>query len=238
LWGKRFAIQPKVFYRKQRYSAFFFPVGKQRADNYRFKGGNTMTEISVRSVVLSFLVLMLAGCAEHSSELNTGTARGLGDELTIGSRFADFEFTDDQCKTRSLMAFRGDFTIIAFTSCDQDYNPALTHLADFVEERSNWRVRVVGVDVFWTPQTTSSGQICLALPEFGNPNFVAVHDRSGVIRNRYNIRETGRYFVIGPLGKIVAKGNIQDIEELNATLNELVDEYQKEQEAYSKEIRS
>jgi hypothetical protein len=197
-----------------------------------------MTRLSFRAVVLSFLALLVAGCAEQqSSQLDTGTARGLSDELSVGSRFADFEFTDNQCKIRSLTAIRGEFTIIAFTSCESDYNPALTHLANFVEERSNWRVHIVGVDVFWTSQTADSCQVCEALPEYGSPNFIAIHDRSGVIRNRYNIRETGQYFVIGPLGKIVAKGNILDLGEFQATIDRLVDDYQREQEVYSKEIR-
>jgi hypothetical protein len=135
------------------------------------------------------------------------------------------------------MAIRGEFTILAFTSCDKDYNPALTHLADFVEERSNWRVRIVGVDVFWTPDASTSCQVCEALPEYGNSNFFAIHDRGGIIRSRYNVRETGQYFVIGPLGKIVAKGNIQDLGEFQETIDRLVNDYQREQEAYSKEIR-
>lgn len=197
-----------------------------------------MTRRSFRAVVLSLSSLLLAGCAEQpSSQLNTGTARGLCDELTVGSRLADFEFTDSCGKTRSLMAIRGEFTILAFTSCDSEYNPALTHLADYVEERSNWRVRLVGVDVFWTSQTPTACQVCQALPEYGNPNFIAIHDQTGIIRSRYNVRETGQYFVIGPLGKIVAKGNILDLGEFQTTIDRLVNDYQREQEAYSKEIR-
>lgn len=197
-----------------------------------------MSRISFRAVVLSFLALLLTGCAEQSSQLDTGTTRVPGDELATGSRFVDFEFTNSECQTQSLLAFRGQFTILAFTTCDREYNPALTQLSDFVNERSQWKVRVVGVDIFCSPQVTDSGQTCEALPEFGGPNFIAVHDRGGVIHNRYGVREPGRYFVIGPLGKIVAKGNIQDLDELQTTLECLIDEYEREQEVYSKEIRS
>lgn len=200
-----------------------------------------MCRFCVHVVVSSFFTLWLCGCAEQSSQLNTGTVRVPGDELAIGSRLADFEFTDQECKIRSLVSFRGQFTIVAFTSCEAEYNPALTHLADFVEARSDYRVRIAGVDVFWTTQAKSSDsacQVCQALPEYGNPNFLAINDRDGTIRKRYGVKEPGRYFLIGPLGKVVAKGDIQDIDQLQATLDCFVDQYLREKEMYSKEIRS
>jgi peroxiredoxin len=179
---------------------------------------------------------VLAGCAEQTSQLDTGTVLSPGEELTIGSRFADFEFTDNQCKTRSFTSFRGQFTIIAFTSCDQEYSPAVTHLADLVAEKSNADVRVAGVDVFRTLQATDTAETCAALPEYGNENFLAVHDHNNTIRNRYGVKQDGRYFIIDHLGKIVDKGDIQNVDELRDTLDCMIKDYLDSRKIFEREM--
>ena len=56
-------------------------------------------------------------------------------------------------------------------------------------------------------------------------DFVVICDSGNVARNRYNVRQSGRYFIIGPYGKIVAKGNIRNMDNLRVKLDQLIDEY-------------
>jgi cytochrome oxidase Cu insertion factor (SCO1/SenC/PrrC family) len=195
-----------------------------------------MNTLCARISALGLLTLaLLVGCAQETKLVNSGTATSPDCELNCGARFVDFQFCDDQGKTNSLKNVKGQFTVLAFNSCDEDYNPALTHLVDFVGEKSNWRVRVVGVDIFWTPEGCVSTLQCAALPTFGNENFLAVCDGNGTIRKSYGVQNSGRYFIIDPNGKIVAKGELQNIECLRAILDNLIDDYLKEQEYFLKE---
>jgi len=186
-------------------------------------------------VILSTLTLL--GCAEQKTEtVNSGIVSPPQAELPIGARLVDFQFVDQDGKTQTLVSVRGQFTILAFTACKTEYNPAISHLADLVDQKSNWRVKVVGIDVFWSSREICvPGQMCAALPSMGNPRFFAVCDSGKVVRDKYGVIESGRYFIIGPNGKIRAKGCIKDIDDLRSTLTHLIDEYMTEQELYLRE---
>jgi hypothetical protein len=182
---------------------------------------------SLGLILLAGLVSgLFLGCEPKEKGYGQGVAVAPGQELGIGSRFADFQFVDQNGITRTLLSIRGQFTILTFTECAAQYNPSISQIASFVGKNSGWRVRVVGIDIVWSPQGCALGTMCKIFPTSpDSPNFLAVCDEGNIIRPKYGVKKSGRYFVINNLGKIVDKGSLNDIEGLKSKLTTMIDDY-------------
>jgi hypothetical protein len=202
--------------------------------------GKIMHTSYFTAVFSLFLLFIFTGCCQECSvqqyrPMDAGTAISPAGELPIGAPYANFKFCDPQGRSKSLSSFKGDFTVLAFTACDDNYSSELSQISDLVGEKSNWMMRVAGMDIFWTPTGCAPPEQCSALPQFAGENFMAVCDGEGQIRRLYNVNQSGRYFIIGPDGKIMNKGDLCDFSCLQASLCESVDAYQKERDDEMKE---
>lgn len=179
------------------------------------------------------LAVAVTGCEKNAPVDNSRTGVtvvvGEGKELPIGAMMKDFEFTDQNEQLRRLQDIKGAFTVLAFTECKASYKPTLTNVSKLMDQVSNWDTKIIGVDVFWTPEGCVPAQQCSSLPD-DLDNFFAICDQNGQVRRKYGA-ESGRYFIIGPYGKIMAKGNLQNYDNFKGTLNDLVAKYQADRAA-------
>jgi hypothetical protein len=188
------------------------------------------------AVFSMFFLFALSGCCQECSiqkyrQMDAGTAISPTGELPIGAPYANFDYCDPTGRQKSFSKFKGDYTILAFTACNDNYSSQLSRISDLVGDKSNWTLRVAGMDIFWTPNGCVPPDQCTALPQFAGENFMAVCDGEGHIRRLYNVKQSGRYFIIGPDGKIMSKGDLCEMPCLEATLTDAVDNLQRERDA-------
>ncbi len=141
------------------------------------------------------LAVVLSGCASPKS------SRGWVLKAEVGKQYPDFVYVDERGVQRSLRNLKGDFTVLAFTRCDQDaHGPATAALQTTVAENDGARfVRVVGVDVHWFEGQCDHGR-CHLVED--NRDMFSICDATGAVRRLYGVNDGVAAVVIGPDGRV------------------------------------
>lgn len=151
--------------------------------------------MSVRLLLLG-IVLVVIGCAQNQP------SRGWVTGTETGEPYPDFIFVDEHGTRRSLRNFTGDFTVLAFTRCDDDtHGPAVDALKQLVDKHADAPfVRVVGVDVHWFKDQCDHQHCHLVQNE---KNLMSICDATGAIRKLYGVDGDHAAIVIGPDGRVL-----------------------------------
>ncbi len=149
----------------------------------------------IRPMICGILTLM-AGCTAAQS------SRGWVTGAEMGKPYPDFVYMDEDGTLRSLRNIAGDFTVLAFTRCDNPtHGPSTATLRQLVLENEAMPfVRIVGVDVHWFAGRCDHGRCHLVGDE---RNLFSICDATGAVRRLYGIGGDQAVVVIGPEGRVV-----------------------------------
>ena len=176
------------------------------------------------------LMLLISGCAT-TYKVRTGAVHG-GD-LKPGYPCPDFTFLDQDGRADTFSHVRGAVTLVMFPK-DPEW-PACEQCKEIVDlaaevPRLDTPVAVVSV------RSSSQSQQCPAAalhrcPIEGRAQLVALCDHQGRVRHLFGPNAAGKFFVVGPNGRIAARGTLtEDLHLLEATLREVVREHEREVE--------
>ncbi|MBK8269358.1 MAG: hypothetical protein IPK83_14040 [Planctomycetes bacterium] len=161
------------------------------------------------------LLLLIAGC--RASQPSRGWVTG----AELGKAFPDFVYVEANGTQRSLRNLAGEFTVLAFTRCDQDtHGPAAAALHQIVSENAGTSfVRVVGVDVHWFDGQCDHGHCHLVQDQ---RNLFSICDATGAVRRLYGINGNNAAVVIGPDGRVIQIAPEFENEEFRAELRSMI----------------
>jgi cytochrome oxidase Cu insertion factor (SCO1/SenC/PrrC family) len=192
-----------------------------------------MKERYFYSILFSILPLVfMVGCQTPEKNRQMGMALNPEHEISADSHFIDFQFSDQNSKIKNLSDIRGQFTVLAFVEGKGGGNSNLSQLVDYLHPKNDWRVRIVGVGIFWQEQKCDHSKLCTCFTQPENPDFYSVCDDANIIRNKYGVKESGQFLIVDRFGKIVAKIKEDNLSVLKVKLDELIDEYIKEQATF------
>ena len=177
-----------------------------------------------RVLMLLAVPLTIAGCA--ASGPVRGWVSDTGPEITsaqLGKPFVDFGYTDDRWKSRMFHSELGDFTVLAFTRCDDNmHRPAVEWLQKIINEnRATDNVRVVAVDVHWSPAGCKDHDQCHLIA--GHPGLGTLCDATGAIHRAYGAVNEDWVYVIGPDRQILFSGPMKDAPQISRELKMRID---------------
>ena len=173
--------------------------------------------------VLLAVSLFLAGCASQGPVSGWVTDPAKETQTAqLGKPFVDFNYVDDKGKERPLHAELGDFTVLTFTRCDSNmHKPAAEWLQKLVDgNQSTKNVRLVGIDVHWSPAGCSANDGCHIVG--AKRNLGTLCDATGAVHRVYGAAQQDWIYVIGPDRRIVFSGQAQDSAKLGRELKERI----------------
>lgn len=182
-----------------------------------------------KSLILLVLPLVVAGCAGPEpvrgwvSDADTGATMA-----QLGKPFVDFKYVDDHGKSRALQGELGDFTVLTFTRCDKDmHRPAVEWLQKVLDEnRAADNVRLVGVDVHWSPGGCKEHNQCHLVA--AKSALGTLCDATGAIHRAYGAVEEDWVYVIGPDRRILFSGPMKDAPQIARELKLRIDRLSRE----------
>lgn len=171
----------------------------------------------------------IAGCA--SREPVRGWAPEAQTQVAsheIGQRYTDFKFVDSQGKERSLRPELGDFTVLAFSRCESDtHGPVVDSLQAMLKAvATDDNVRVVGIDIHWSPTGCKDHDTCHLVD--AAPNRGTICDATGSIHRLYGAHKEDWFYVIGPDRTIELSMPASRAAELSKQLKAKVDKRSRE----------
>ncbi len=176
------------------------------------------------------LTLLISGCAT-TYKVRTGSVQG-GD-LKLGYACPDFTFIDQNGRADTFAHVRGIVTLVVFPE-DPEW-PDCARCKDVVDlaaevQRLDTPVVVVSV------RSSGESDECPAAalhrcPIEARVQLVALCDHQGRVRELFGPNAAGKFFVVGPNGRIAERGTLmEDLHLLEATLREVVSEHEREVE--------
>lgn len=173
--------------------------------------------IIARRIAFGFF-MVIAGCSAAQP------SRGWISGAQKGKPFPDFVYLDDHGTRRSLRNLAGDFTVLAFTRCDQNtHGPAAGALQQIVLENAGTPfVRVVGVDVHWFEGQCDHGRCHLVRDD---RNLFSICDATGAVRRLYSLKgekPIDGVVVIGPDGRVIQMAQEVENEKFRAELRSTI----------------
>jgi hypothetical protein len=145
----------------------------------------------------------------------------------VGQPYVDFTFVDDQGHERSLKQELGDYTVLALTRCDRSTHGPTTDLLRAIVDvnRPASNVRVVGLDIHWSPAGCQDHDQCHLLAV--EPGLGTICDPTGAIHHAYGDHNRSWFYVVGPDKTVVlalpAARGAQLSRELQAKVERLSD---------------
>jgi peroxiredoxin len=135
--------------------------------------------------------------------------------LRVGDSAPDFTGTDSTGKTHKLSDYRGKFIVLEWTNKDCPFTRKHYESGNMQALQKEWTARGV---VWLTILSSAPGQQGYMTAREENAYMAkmkasptaAILDPSGVIGHEYEAKTTPHMFVIGPTGKIVYEGAIDD----------------------------
>ena len=193
------------------------------------------TSVSIRRLCLgaSVVTLLASGCAS-TYKVRTGSVHG-GD-LKQGFPCPDFTFLDEDGRADTFSHVRGAVTLVVLP--DDPEWPDCARCQEVVDlaadiQRLDTPVVVVSI------RNPGEAECCSAAalhrcPIEGRAQLVALCDHQGSVRDLFGPKSAGKFFVVGPNGRIAAHGIFaKDLHVLEAPLRKAVGEHQREVEFLS-----
>lgn len=180
-------------------------------------------------LLLSVVLLVVAGCAAPQPVSGWATDVSAGLKVAqLGQPFVDFKFVDDHGKSHLFRTELGDFTVLVFTRCDNNmHGPAVAWLQKVVDDnRSVSNVRLVGVDVHWSPAGCKEHEQCGLIA--ARAALGTLCDGSGAIHRAYGATDQDWVYVIGPDHDIIFSGPMQDAPKIARELKQRIDSLSRE----------
>jgi len=179
------------------------------------------------------LMLLISGCAT-TYKVRTGSVHG-GD-LKPGYPCPDFTFLDQDGRVDTFSHVRGVVTLVVFPDDPEWPNCArCKEVIALAAEVQRLDTPVVVVSVRSPVEAERCSAAALhRCPIEGRAQLVALCDHQGRVRDLFGPNATGKFFVVGPNGRIAARGTMtQDLHVLEAQLRKAVREHQREVESLS-----
>ncbi len=131
----------------------------------------------------------------------------------------DFVFLDDQGSTHSSRDVLGDFTVLAFTHCDEaTHGPAADALTAVVaENRGVNGMDVRGIDIHWSDARCQQHDTCHLVGV--QAHVLVLCDATGAIHRLYGVGHEDRFFVIGPNCHVIDSASVRDVARLALQLS-------------------
>ncbi len=131
----------------------------------------------------------------------------------------DFVFLNGRGSAHALRDFLGDFTVLAFTHCDQTtHGPGTASLATMVAESRRVRdADVRGIDIHSSDVRCEQHDTCHLVHV--QTYVLILCDATGAIRRLYGVGQEDSFFVIGPDHYVIDSGSVHDIARLRLQLN-------------------
>ncbi len=147
-------------------------------------------------------LMFFSGCAAQRP------MRGTVHQPALGRHFLDFFFEDERGRPASLGDSLGDFTILAFTRCDDNTHVQPSRLLESIveEHRQDNAVRVKGIDVHWTESDCSTHEKCHLLR--ATSDTLSICDATGMIHSLYGATKTNELFLIGPDRRFIGTATV------------------------------
>jgi hypothetical protein len=180
-------------------------------------------------LLLSVVLLVIAGCAAPQPVSGWASDVSGGPKVAqLGQPFVDFTFVDDHGKSHPFHTELGDFTVLVFTRCDNDmHRPAVEWLQKVVDEnRSENNVRLVGVDVHWSPGGCKEHEQCGLIA--ARASLGTLCDGSGAIHRAYGATDENRVYVIGPDHHVLFSGPMKDAPQIARELKQRMERLSRE----------
>lgn len=156
---------------------------------------------AVRPMALPFLVsfgalMLFGGCASPQARI------GRVATPEIGGPYLEFTYLDADGRPHRLGEHLGDFTLLAFTRCqDEMHGPVAEKLADLVRvSQDPGLASSVGFDIHWSDSGCPEQNQCHAISK--NQFLFSICDARGATRQMYGVGAEDQFFVIGPDGRI------------------------------------
>ncbi len=126
----------------------------------------------------------------------------------------DFVFLDNHGSTHALRDFLGDFTVLAFSHCENSmHRPATELLATMVaKNRGANRLDVRGIDIHWSHAGCEQHDTCHLVAV--QTHVLVICDATGAIRRLYGVEQEDRFFVIGPDRHVIDSASVKDVARL------------------------
>jgi hypothetical protein len=184
----------------------------------------------MRTILLLLSVpVIVTGCASSEPVRGMAPQPDIGRaHAKLGKTFVNFDFVDDRGKAHPLRAELGDFTVLVLTRCDQNtHGPAVDVLKNIVaENRGADNVRVVGIDIHWSPTGCKDHGACHLLE--AKRNLGTLCDTTGAIHRAYGDHKEDWLYVIGPDRTIELAAPVSHAAELSRQLKDKVDQLSRE----------
>ena len=190
----------------------------------------THESMRLLGISASVVALLVSGCAA-TYKVRTGSVHG-GD-LKPGYPCPDFTFIDQDGRADTFSHVRGAVTLVVFPDdpewpdCDR-----CKEVVDLAAEVQRLDTPVVVVSVRSSGQSKQCPAAALhRCPIEGRAQLVALCDHQGRVRDLFGPNATGKFFVVGPNGRIAARGTLtEDLNALETSVREAVREHEREVE--------
>ena len=190
----------------------------------------THESMRLLGISASVVALLVSGCAT-TYKVRTGSVHG-GD-LKPGYPCPDFTFLDQDGRADTFSHVRGAVTLVVFPDdpewpdCDR-----CKEVVDLAAEVQRLDTPVVVVSVRSSGQSKQCPAAALHRCSIeGRAQLVALCDHQGRVRDLFGPNAIGKFFVVGPNGRIAAQGTLtEDLHVLETTLREAVREHEREVE--------
>lgn len=179
------------------------------------------------------VALLVSGCAT-TYKVRTGSVHG-GD-LKPGYPCPDFTFLDQDGRADTFSHVRGAVTLVVFP--DDPKWPDCGRCKEVINlaaevQRLDTPVVVVSVRSPGEAERCSAAALHRCAIE-ERAQLVALCDHQGRVRDLFGPNAAGKFFVVGPNGRIAARGTFtEDLHSLETPLREAVQEHQREVESLS-----
>jgi hypothetical protein len=152
-----------------------------------------------RMLIALLVPIAIVGCAPREPIRGwSPNPKPSAASAAIGQRYVDFKFVDSKGIERPIRREMGDYTVLALTRCDRStHGPAvdlLRAIRDVNRNASN--VKVVGVDIHWSPSGCKDHDQCHLVAS--EPNLGTICDATGAIHRAYGDQKESWFYVISP----------------------------------------
>ncbi len=190
----------------------------------------THESMRLLGISASGVALLVSGCAT-TYKVRTGSV--YGGDLKPGYPCPDFTFLDQDGRADMFSHVRGAVTLVVFPDDpewpDCDRCKKVVDLAAKVQ-RLDTPVVVVSIRSFGKSKQCPAAALHRCLIE-GRTQLVALCDHQGRVRDLFGPNATGKFFVVGPNGRIAACGPLtEDLHALEASVRETVRKHEREVE--------